>query len=148
MHRIDTIEDLVGNLKGARAEEAAIKEAYSIAREMGLLLTKPLSDAHLWELTERSDTDGIAAGDLRSFRRADLIMEATDADGNVCYIAVEVSYTANGRDTTRARRNAEFLTRFTGRPAHAVVAGVRQDNRIRDVVASGAVYWYQLSEPG
>ena len=57
-----------------------------------------------------------------------------------------MSYTANGRDTRRAVRNAEYLTRFTGRRAYAVVAGLRFDNRIRKAVESGAVAWYELRQ--
>ena len=72
------------------------------------------------------------------------MLRATDPAGEECYVAVEVSYTANGRDTARAVRNAQFLTRFTGRRAHAVVAGLRFDDRIRPSVKSGEVSWFQL----
>ena len=71
-------------------------------------------------------------------------MEATDRAGETCYLAVEVSFTANGRDTTRAVRNAGFLSRFTGRRCRAVVAGLHRDNRIQTSIESGAVSWYQL----
>ena len=73
-----------------------------------------------------------------------MIIEATDQDGNPCYIAVEISFTANGRDTSRALRNAEFLTRFTGKQAFSAVVGLRRDDRIRGLVESGEVFWYQL----
>ena len=71
-------------------------------------------------------------------------MEATDEAGESCYVAVEISFTANGRDTIRALRNADFLTRFTGRNAYAVVSGLRRDDRITDSIDTGAVFWYQL----
>ena len=58
---------------------------------------------------------------------------------------MEVSYTANGRDTRRAIRNAEYLTRFTKRRALALVTGRRFDERIVETVNSGAVAWYELS---
>ena len=70
------------------------------------------------------------------------MLRATDAAGEEWYLAVEVSYTANGRDTARAGRNALFLTRFTGRRAYAVVAGLRFDECIRP--ESGEVSWFQL----
>ena len=73
-----------------------------------------------------------------------MVLRATDPDGVECYVAVEVSFTANGRDTRRAVRNAEYLTRFTGRRAYAVVAGQRFDDRIRAAVKSGAVAWFEL----
>ena len=71
-------------------------------------------------------------------------MEATDETGKPCYIAVEISFTVNGRDTDRAIRNAVFLTKWTGRSARAVVAGFRRDNRIQSRIESGDVSWHQL----
>ena len=149
--RLDTLEsdvkglrDDMGILKGAHARNVAIEDAAAIARGLGLRRTRTLSRDEVWDLTEAADTSAIAANDLRSFRRADLMMEATDQAGEPCYIAVEISFTANGRDTTRAVRNAEFLTRFTGKPAYAVIAGLRQDNRIQPTIDSGAVFWHQL----
>jgi len=59
-------------------------------------------------------------------------------------VAAEVSYTVNGRDTDRAIRNAGLLTQFTGRPAFAVVAGLRHDRRIKKRLEAGEVSWYQL----
>ena len=44
----------------------------------------------------------------------------------------------------RAVRNAGMLARFTGKPAHAVVAGLRLDNRVEGAVASGAVFWHEM----
>ena len=138
------LRDDMGILKGAHARNVAIEDAAAIARGLGLRRTRTLSRDEVWDLTEAADTSAIAANDLRSFRRADLMMEATDRAGEPCYIAVEISFTANGRDTTRAVRNAEFLTRFTGKPAYAVIAGLRQDNRIQPTIDSGAVFWHQL----
>ena len=131
-------------VKNSIARDVAIDEASTIARDLGLRRTKTLTLDDLWELTDRADTTAIDRADLRSFRRADLIMEATDEAGESCYVAVEISFTANGRDTTRALRNADFLTRFTGRNAYAVVSGLRRDDRITDSIDTGAVFWYQL----
>ena len=131
-------------VKNTIARDVAIDEASTIARDLGLRRTKTLTLDDLWELTDRADTTAIDRADLHSFRRADLIMEATDEAGESCYVAVEISFTANGRDTTRALRNADFLTRFTGRNAYAVVSGLRRDDRITDSIDTGAVFWYQL----
>ena len=139
-----SLRDDMGILKGAHARNVALEDAAIIARVMGLRHTRTLSREELWDLTEAADTTDIAPNALRSFRRADLVIEATDQAGAPCYIAVEISFTVNGRDTSRALRNAEFLTRFTGRPAHAAIAGVYQDDRIQPNVESGAVFWYQL----
>ena len=142
--RIQSIQNDLGMLKGAHARNAAIGEAPHIAQDMGFNWTKNLSQKNLWDLTKISDTSGIPTNELRSFHRADLIMEATGREGETCYIAVEISFTVNGRDTTRAVRNAGFLTKFTGKPAYAAVVGLRRDDRVQDSIESGQVFWYQL----
>ncbi|MYF74589.1 MAG: hypothetical protein F4175_14815, partial [Gemmatimonadetes bacterium] len=116
-NRVASIQDDVGILKGAHARSAALRETPFIASEMGFRWVKDLTEFDLWELINGADTSGIPTNELRSFRRADLIIEATDQNGTLCYIAVEISFTANGRDTTRALRNAELMTRFTGKQA-------------------------------
>ena len=141
---LKSLRDSVGILRGAHARNVVVEDAATIAREMGLMRTKTLNREDLWDITDSADTTGIPPNELRSFRRADLIMEATDQDKNPCYIAVEISFTANGRDTTRAIRNAEFLKRFTGKPAYAAVAGLYRDDRIQGIIESEEVFWYQL----
>ena len=134
----------MGPLKAAHARSAALRDGIAIARGLGLRRTRIFAEEDFWNLTDAADTTGIPPNDLESFRRADLIMEATDKNGEICYIAVEVSFTANGRDTSRAIRNAEFLTRFTGKRSYAAVAGLNQDNRIQESFQSDEVFWHQL----
>ena len=131
-------------LRGGHARTAALRNADDIARSMGLRRTGNLSQNDLWDLTDSADTSDIQSNLLVSFRNADLIMETTDQDGEVCYVAAEVSFTVHERDTSRAIRNSRFLTRFTGRPAHAVVAGVWLDSSIQDIIDSEIVFWHQL----
>ena len=143
-NRVQSIQDDVGTLKGVHARSAALREAPFIAGDMGLRWVKDLTPADLWALTDRAPAD-ILANELNSFRRADLIVEATNPDsGEPCYIAVEISFTANGRDTTRALRNAAFLTQFTGRRSYPAIASLRHGHRIEDLIESGEVFWYQL----
>ena len=142
--RVKSIQDDLGPLKGSHARDAAIREASIIAEDMGFQRTKTLTQDDLGALLARADTSGIPTNELRSFRRADLIIEATDSNGATCYIAVEISFTVNGRDTTRARRNAAFLTKFTGDRSYPAVAGLRRDDRIHSLIDSGEVFWYQL----
>ncbi len=141
---VQGLRDDMGILKGAHARNVAREDAATIARAMGLRCTKTLTRDELWDLTEAVDTSGIPPNVLRSFRRADLIMEAADPTDEPCYIAVEISFTANGRGTTRAIRNAEFLTKYTGKPARAAIAGLRHDHQIQAHIDSGIVFWYQL----
>ena len=141
---LDRIQTDLGYMRGAHARNAAMENASAIARAMGLRRVKTLNRDELWEMTDQADTSGLGAGELDSFHRADLVMEAVSAAGVSCYVAVEVSFTVNGRDTTRAVRNAELLTSFTGRPAYAAVAGLRTDNRVRAMLDSGSVFWYEI----
>ena len=79
----------------------------------------------------------------RSFRRADLVIEATDGS-DTHYITMDVSFTATQRDRDRAGRNASLITRFTGKPVHPAIAGVRNDSEATEAVESGDVYWHPL----
>lgn len=139
------ITDDLGQLKGAHARNAALENAAIIARDLGLRRTKSLSQEELLDLIDAADTANVSVDDLRSFRVADLIMEAAAEDGEICYVAVEISYTANGRDTKRAIRNAELMTRFTGKRSFAVVSGLHRDDRIQSNIESGEVFWHQLT---
>ena len=142
--RIDRLQDDVGWIKGRIIYDIVQKDAGMIAREMGLELVETLVKADLMAMTRVNDTSDIARGDLVSFHRADLVMRAADADGQMHYIAVEASFTVNGRDSRRALRNAEYLARFTGLPARSAVAGVRSDYDIHPLVAAGRLHWYEI----
>ena len=143
--RFSRIEDDISNMRGEHARNTAVDEAPDIAAYMGFRMMRVLSRDDLRELLRTSDTSGIATSELQSFRRADLIIEAAGADGNIHYIAVEASNTGDERDTHRAIRNAEFLARFTGQLAHSAIASVRNDYRIQDIIDSGRVYWHALA---
>lgn len=85
-------------------------------------------------------------GERQSFYRADLVLEALDDDGATQCVAVDASYTADRRDSNRARRNAGFQTRVTGCPAHTVVAILRNDRDVQALVEAGTVHWLRLTE--
>ena len=144
--RFARMEGDISEMKDTHAVNKTAREAPGIAREMGFRLVRSLTYDDLLEMDIAADTTGIDTPSLRSFRRADIVIEATDDDGTTHYIAMEVSYTADERDTTRAIRNAEFLTRFTGHPAHAAVASIRNDREIQNLIDSGQVYWYELDD--
>ena len=143
---IKGLRDDMGPLKGGLARAAAVNDAYLLAEDMGLSWVRTLPMPEIGALLRSAGPATAPKNVRRSFLRADLIMEATGEDGESCYVAVEVSFTANGRDTARAVRNAELLTRITGRPARAAVASFRLDDRIRPRIESGEVYWHELSD--
>ncbi len=137
------MQDDLSVLKGGHAGNAAERQAGLIAEDLGLEYVRTLTFDDVRDMVRSHDTTDIPVNDLRSFRLADLIVEATDA-GESCYVAVEISFTANGRDTKRAFRNAGFLTTFTGRRAYAVIASIKVDDRIRGILDDGDVSWYRL----
>lgn len=137
------MQDDLSVLKGGHARNAAERQAGLIAEDLGLEYVRTLTFDDIRNLVRSHDTTDIPVNDLRSFRLADLVVEAAQ-EGDACYVAVEISFTANGRDTKRALRNAGFLTRFTGRRAYAVVASVQVDDRIRDILDDGDVSWHRL----
>ena len=133
-------------LQNDYARRNTLGEAYDIAEDMGFRLLRTLTRSDLRAMHQASDTTGISPDTLQSFRRADLVIAAADTDGATHYIAVEVSYTADERDTGRALRNAGFLSRFTGCPAHAAIASVRNDDRIQHLIDGGQIHWHQLED--
>ena len=134
-----------GPIKAAYVSDKAKSEGPFIAQDMGFDYVPTLNPVGMFALTDGQDLSGISRGNLRSFHRADLIMQVTDQRGQEAYIVVEMSYTADERDTTRAVRNAEYLEKFTGIPVRATVAGLRRDRRIEDIEPD-EVFWYELPE--
>ena len=144
--RFDRMENSIGRMKAAFAERRVLRQTDIIAGEMDLAWVRNLEYEEVRDLVQRSDRSDIPLDDIKSFRKADLIMEARDADGGTHYVPVEVSFTADARDTDWVLRNACFMTRFTGSPAHPAVAGLHKDDDIRELFESGTIHWYQLDE--
>jgi len=136
--------DAIGELRGNTARQVVSTHFIEIAESMGFRCKGILMRADLVQMLTHSERDDIPHGDRQSFFRADLVVEATDSDGAMHYIAVEASYTADQRDTSRAQRNAALLTRFTGHPAHAAIASVRNVREIQSLIDDGTVYWHAL----
>ena len=139
--RLDRMEGDSGTLKGYWARNTAVSDAAGIAQDMGLEFVRTLTASDLMEMS-RNQLDRETG---RSFRRADLVIEAIK-DGAPQYVALEVSYTADQRDSGRALRNAGLLTRFTGRKATAGVASVRNTHEVEQLVESGELYWHPLED--
>ena len=146
LENLERLQDDIGVVKGLATDGLARRMAPAIALAMNLRLTKNLSGEDLSAMLYGKDLSDISHSQLESFLLADLIMETTDSDGRVLYVAVESSYTADQRDTRRAIRNAGYLTRFTGAPARAAITAVRTDWNIDDLIASGAVHWHKMPE--
>ena len=140
------IVDDVGWFKGFMAENAARQDAPGMAMDMGFAKARLLTREEAAYIAYSPALEDLPRNERISFRKADAIIEASDAAGETSYVALEASYTADERDTARALRNADLLRRATGRPARAAVAYVRADDRIRPGVESDDVHRHELPD--
>ena len=123
--RMDRIGDDTSNVRGMVAEIQAEKTIVAIAADFDLHDPVLVSQTELLKMALQL---GLDPDTRKSFVRADIVFQARDEAGNALYAAVEVSWTADWRDTGRARRNAALLEQATGYPAWSIVAGNRWVN--------------------
>ena len=142
--RLQDITRDLGDLKGHTAGRAVRDHFEAILNQLGLEYVKLLSRHDLIAMVGRAPD--IPAGTRQSFFRADLVLQAADADGATHYVAAEASSTADRRDADRSVRNAGFLERFSSCPAHAVVASVYNDRAVQALVDDGTVHWFRLTK--
>ena len=132
-------------LNAEQARQDTLRIAARIVRLVGCRDYRVLDLGDILDMIDDADTADIPPNELTSFENADIIIEATRRDnGERHYIAVEASYTGGWRDVDRATRNAGYLTRFTGQPAHAVLAAQRIRPGIERLVERGEVQWAQI----
>ena len=150
--RMDRFSNDIGQVKAGHARWSTIHEAPSIVlglnleNSLGLKYVRDVTTAELAAMAHNAAGGDIPTNELRSFSRADLVIEVEDASGDACYLAVEASFTATQRDASRAQRNAALLTRFTGRLAYAVISSVRKDHDAEAEIAAGNAWWHDLEE--
>ena len=92
--RMDRIEGDISVVKGGHTRSRGVDTAPAIADDLGLQYVRTVPRAELVALARELDDTDLPAGDRRSFRDADLIIEASDGNETV-YAVVEVSYTAD-----------------------------------------------------
>ena len=143
--RLDTMSSDIAQVKGAHARSETVQDAAGIAMDMGLEYIRTLPRTELAQMAQKAAGGDIPVNLLRSFRQADLVIEAMDGDSTQ-YIAVEISFTADQREAGRVLRNAGFLTRFTGCPARAAIASVRNDHSLDQQISSGVLYWHSITQ--
>ena len=143
--RMDRIEGDISVVKGGHARSRGVDAAPAIADDLGLEYIRTIPRAELVAIARALIDADITAGDRRSFRDADLIIEAASG-AEAVYVAVEMSYTADRRDFDRAERYARYLAQYTGGPAHAAVASVRNDHELQSLIDAGDIHWHQLAE--
>ena len=129
----------ISDMRGLFASQKVVREAAIIADRMGLITVRTLEPQdiiNIWNVGKSKGlTNDISKDDEDSFKVADLIIEAQTNDHAPRFIAVEISYTADERDTTRAVRNAEYISKFVETPTYAAVAGIFKDDRIDEALS-------------
>ena len=137
--RMGRIEQDSSSLKNMHSEAQIDKNITAVAGEVDLYHPIRVTQEELMTMARQL---GLDRDTRRSFIRADLVFKAQDDQDNLIYGAVEVSWTADYRDTNRARRNAALLEKATGCPALAIVAS----NRWEQELDWNNIHWYQLEE--
>ena len=140
--RFQRIESDISSLKGDYARSRTTEDAAGIASDMGLRYIRTLTRADLLQLVQGTGTDPATA---RSFRNADLVIEAHDGT-DTQYVVMEISFTADHRDYGRATRNASLIGQFTGSRTQPAIASVRNDDYVTQLVQSGAIHWHELED--
>ena len=133
-------------LKEMAILDRALRRYQAIALVMGLEPVRLLSPGDIAKMTLTEAAHEFDQSDLNSFRDCDLIIAAQSPSDGDCYITVQVSYTVDHSDISRAVKHAEMVTRFTGRPAFAAVSGVEQAGVAERRMASGTVGWHKIPQ--
>ena len=145
-NRLDRIESDIGVVKGGHARTHVGEFAEIIARNLALEFVGKLTPKGLDDIA-RNITDATAdVYQKESFINADLVIQAATDNGQTVYIAVETSWTADLRDSRRAMRNARYLNNATGNEAFAVVASVRNDHGVAELIGSGDIRWHRIPD--
>ena len=146
--RFGRMESDIGNLKGFFAEYKVNQYAFDLVGEVynDLEYVRTVPREEVGQMAQQAIAAGfLERGDRRSFVEADMVIEATDGAAP-CYLAVEVSYTADRHDAERARRNARIITELRGCAARPVIASVRNDDELDHDIQSGFMGWYQITQ--
>ena len=137
---ITEIRNDMGQVKGGHARAEVVARAEIVAMELGFEYLRQVTPTELYRWS-RAAPVGTEASDLRSFQRADLVIEALEG-AELVYLAVEISYTVDNSDVNRALRNATLLRQITSHRAEAVIAGAAMRPSVQEAIAQGNVKWF------
>ena len=141
--RFNRMESDISDIKGNMAQDRVIAEAMIITDDLDLQYVRNLTLADLVGIARKAAAGQPLSNELRRFRRADLVIEASDK-GQTTYLAVEISYTGALEDLARATYNAEILRQQTNCPAFAVIASIRNTNEVEAAIDQNQVIWHQV----
>lgn len=143
---VDEIMDGIHCIGSVWTADLASDRSPLFAYRLNLRFQRNLTMQEVIDLARSQDTTDIDPQDLRDFYHTNVVVEAADSDGQLHYIAVIAVFAAGETDALCAIRNAGYLARFTGQPAHAVVAAMRMDDGFQDLVEGGGLHWVCLDK--
>ena len=104
------------------AEKELCTYAQEVVLDVGYETGRVIANGELLKMALATDVSDLSSETLRRFRRMDLALEISEDSGDLRYFAVEIAFRAEQSGIDRALANARLLARFTGCPAHAVIA--------------------------
>lgn len=143
--RFEGLANDAAEVKGDHAYIMTIQRPEVVAERLGFYYDRVLTAGELVDMTRELPDVIPNDSERESFLNADLVLKVKDKVNMLTnYIAVEISYTGQERDSQRALRNAGFLSQFTGRPAHAAVASVKNDAAMQAHIENAELLWYGI----
>ena len=151
--KIDVVElkTDVGWLKGHITPTIARRMLGRIADVTQCRRPRWLEEHAIIDIADDADTGDVPDNELESFRAIDLVMrgiDKTSATGELQYVVIECSATVAANDVTRARRNADYLARFTGVASQAVVIGTEIPPTIANLAQGESVHCIAITNKG
>ena len=141
----------VGWLKGHITPAVARRMIGRIADVTQCRRPRWLEEHEIIDIADDADTSSVPDNEMESFRAIDLVMRGTDRSSPVRrqqLIVIECSATVASNDITRAKRNAVYMTQFTGLPAKAVVIGTEIPSAIADLAERESVHCIAITSKG
>lgn len=142
--KVDGIRRDLGEVRGGHARSAVLRNAALVADGLGYQLISEVPQGIILGFSRLVASNNEPPADVKSFQQADLILYVADDQGSPVYLAVEASFTVDGRDIDRAVRNAGYLTRYTGLRAEPIVAGVEVLPEAQARIDSGEAYLHRI----
>lgn len=139
--RYRTVSRELGLLKGGFTFNTATANLGRLAERLGYWFISSVAVQQLEVYSRLAVAAGERAGEVESFRNADVVILVQDSNREAHYIAIEVSYSVGRDDIRRAKRNADYLQRFTAMPSRGAVVGVEIPETIRHEADANNVLW-------
>ncbi|MEP0773054.1 MAG: hypothetical protein HRF46_01665 [Acidobacteriota bacterium] len=139
-HKVADLSIRVSTLHGDALERRYREKAHAYFARI-LRRLRVLSSQQLADLVDDALEDGRLTWEERgALLLADVVAEGRTPEKQQAFLLAEVSATISQRDVDRARERADLLTRITGVPTWAVVAGEELAEGIRAYARAAGVW--------